>query len=162
MGEGVSALVTGGFVALLAWAVWGDIRRYRIPNLLVVLFLVLFAAAAAVGMIEPERLWGHAGAGATALLAGLALFHRGWIGGGDAKLFAALALWTGWSDFPRLILVTALAGGGVAAWTWFRHRRASIGRGSGELKAPGIPVPYGVAIALAGLDFWLRQLAGIL
>jgi prepilin peptidase CpaA len=85
------------------------------------------------------------------------MFAAGWIGGGDAKLFAVSALWLGWSGLPVFLMVTALAGGALAvlllnarspllkpyfngAPTWFAR-----------LVTPGADVPYGVAIAAGAL-----------
>ena len=51
---------------------------------------------------------------AAALVAGMVMFALGWIGGGDAKLFAAAALWLGWPACFSYAAFTALAGGGLA------------------------------------------------
>ena len=70
-------------------------------------------------------------------------FHLGAMGGGDVKLFAALALWFHWVEVIRLILFASIIGAAVtliflAIHTWKRREgRARI--------------PYGVAIALSGL-----------
>ena len=70
-------------------------------------------------------------------------FHFGAMGGGDVKLFAALALWFHWVEVIRLILFASIIGAAVtliflAIHTWKRREgRARI--------------PYGVAIALSGL-----------
>ena len=70
-------------------------------------------------------------------------FHLGAMGGGDVKLFAALALWFHWVEVIRLILYASIIGAAVtliflAIHTWKRREgRARI--------------PYGVAIALSGL-----------
>jgi prepilin peptidase CpaA len=76
-----------------------------------------------------------------AILAGL--FALGAMGGGDVKLLTALAFWLPWQPFLKLLVLMALIGGlltiVVAAW----HRMS---------RRPGkVQVPYGVAIALAGL-----------
>ncbi|MBM3580464.1 MAG: pilus assembly protein CpaA [Alphaproteobacteria bacterium] len=159
MGPGIAF----AFFALLAWAAWDDIRAYRIPNWLVGAFLALFAAALVSGIIPEKRILFHLATGAGALALGVLLFSRNWIGGGDAKLFAALALWAGWPETLRLALVTAIAGGGVALFVLWRIRRTRTANGK-DIPAgpkPGRPqVPYGVALALAGLDFWIRNLVG--
>ena len=79
-----------------------------------------------------------------AVFAGLAgLFALGAMGGGDVKLLSALALWLPWQPFLKLVVLMALIGGvltiAVAGW----HR---IARREGRVQ-----VPYGVAIAAAGL-----------
>ena len=55
-----------------------------------------------------------AATGLGALVAGMAMFALGWIGGGDAKLFTACALWLGLTSTPVFLLITALAGGLLA------------------------------------------------
>jgi len=72
-----------------------------------------------------------------------ALFALGMMGGGDVKLLAAIALWFPWQALLALLVVMALLGGVVTLITVIHHRR---------IKREGQPeVPYGVAIALAGL-----------
>lgn len=146
------------FLALLARAAWGDIRSYRIPNWLVGAFIALFVAAGAAGLIPEDRIVEHLATGAGALALGVFLFFRNWIGGGDAKLFAVLALWAGWPETLRLALVTAVVGGAVALFVLWRLRRV---RGANGVESrPDRPqVPYGVALAVAGLDLWIRSLA---
>jgi len=65
------------------------------------------------------------------------------MGGGDVKLLTALALWIAPLPFLRLLIVMALVGGVltlfIGAWKIARRRRNEIS------------VPYGVAIATAGL-----------
>ena len=77
-----------------------DLTSYTIPNwislALVAAFVPAFAAAWAAGAPVPG-LVASIGVGAVALMIGIAMFMLGWVGGGDAKLFAACALWLGWS-----------------------------------------------------------------
>ena len=71
------------------------------------------------------------------------LFAIGMMGGGDVKLLGALALWLPIGALLTLLVVMALAGGLITLATVVHHRLA---------KKDGQPeVPYGVAIALAGL-----------
>ena len=116
----IGAGVVAAFVLLLAAVAWGDIRAYRIPNVLVAAFPLLFVIAFTGGLIPRQEILGHLGSGILALLLGLALFSRNWVGGGDAKLFAALALWAGWPEAVRLAVVTALAGGVISALVFDR------------------------------------------
>ena len=55
----------------------------------------------------------HALCGAAMLVFTFALFNLGWIGGGDAKLAAATALWLGWTPLADYGLASALAGGAL-------------------------------------------------
>jgi prepilin peptidase CpaA len=73
------------------------------------------------------------------------LFAFGWIGGGDVKLLGALALWLPWQAVVMMLVIMSFAGLVVtfATLLWSRVRRSGA--------TPEIP--YGVAIAFAGL--WL-------
>lgn len=71
------------------------------------------------------------------------LFAMRAMGGGDVKLLAALALWITPAWFLKLILMMSLLGGLLtvilALWHGLRRRRERLA------------IPYGVAIASAGL-----------
>jgi prepilin peptidase CpaA len=73
------------------------------------------------------------------------LFSLGWMGGGDVKLLAALALWFPWQVVMSLIVLMAVLGGVVTIVTVVHHRMTR------RLGQPEIP--YGVAISLSAL--WL-------
>ncbi len=72
-----------------------------------------------------------------------AAFAAGVMGGGDVKLIGALALWLPFQPLLDMLMVMAIAGGGVTLAILIDHR---IRRTE---SAP--EVPYGVAIAVAGL-----------
>lgn len=72
-----------------------------------------------------------------------AAFAAGMMGGGDVKLIAALALWLPLVPMLNLLIVMSLAGGAVTLLMMAERRWRS---GEGVLE-----VPYGVAIAFAGL-----------
>jgi prepilin peptidase CpaA len=78
-------------------------------------------------------------------------FARGMMGGGDVKLITALSLWLPWDRLVDMLLAMTIAGGAVtlamlAEHRW--HRRGGAGEAEG---GSAIEVPYGVAIAIAGL-----------
>lgn len=148
---GVAILAT----STLAWAAVSDIRDRRIPNLTVFLMLLL----ALPWIVVASASWTSAlTAGAIALVVCFALYAFGVFGGGDAKLFAAVAVFAGLGDLLALTVATAMAGGALAAVSFAtRPRRAVVMlqmRGRGDW---GRGVPYGVAIALGGsLVLWTR------
>lgn len=70
-------------------------------------------------------------------------FHFGQMGGGDVKLIAALALWFPVTPLLQLLIVMSLVGGALTIVMLIEHRFR---------KNSGTPeIPYGVAIAIAGL-----------
>ena len=81
----------------------------RISLALALGFLIL---AALCGLTPQAILW-HMLAGLTVLSAGLALFARGLVGGGDAKLAAVAALWLGLDRLADYALLSSLLGGAV-------------------------------------------------
>ena len=84
------------------------------------------------------------------------LFARGWIGGGDAKLAAATALWFGAEHTPAyLICMTLLGSVFTLAILQFRALALPVRLQNSpwiaQLHCRGSGVPYGVAMALAAL-----------
>ena len=83
------------------------------------------------------------GVGLAAFAVFAAFFALKWMGGGDVKLLTALALWIEPEWFLKLLIVMALVGGLLTilmgAWHVMRRQRDKLA------------IPYGVAIAIAGL-----------
>lgn len=97
-------------VLLLAAGLY-DLASFTIPNFLSVALAALFLAFAAAAGFSPALLGWHLAAGMLGLVLGFGLFALGWIGGGDAKLFAAIALWLGFADLMPYAVVASLFGG---------------------------------------------------
>ena len=130
-------------IALL-FAAFTDLRSRTIENWLTLgmaLAAPLFWWASGLSPWPGMALQLGLGLAVFAALAGL--FALGAMGGGDVKLLSALALWLPWQPFLKLVVLMALIGGvltiAVAGW----HR---IARREGRVQ-----IPYGVAIAAAGL-----------
>ena len=142
------------FVGLVLTAALEDALSFTIPNWTSLALLVAFCPAAlAVGMPGPAIAL-NAGIGAGALLIGMGMFALRWVGGGDAKLLAAVSLWLGWAAIPTFLIGTALAGGTLAMML-LSLRSAALRplillgpRWVTRLADPGEGVPYGVAIAV--------------
>ncbi len=153
----LQAALLSVFPALVIVAALTDITSFTIPNRIsVLLFAGFFAAAFALGRPLGEIGVGL-GLGVAALLVGMGMFAAGWVGGGDAKLFASAVPWLGLSAMPLFLVATALAGGALAvtlmnvraAWLrpYFNGGPAWLVR----LADPDSAVPYGVAIAIGAL-----------
>jgi len=164
----IRALATGSAVAAsaiaLALAAVGDLRAYRIPNLIPAVLAASFALAAC--FMPRSFLLGGLATGAGLLAVGGLLFALGVMGGGDAKLLAATALWAGPTLLSAFALVTSLAGMALAVVMLSPLRRLMPAPPQ-RLSAPGggprewarQPMPYGVAIAAGGLWVLGRHLA---
>jgi prepilin peptidase CpaA len=145
------------FPALVIIAALTDATSFTIPNRISLLLLAVYVPASLLLGRPLAEMGVEVCVGVVALACGMAMFAAGWIGGGDAKLFAACALWLGLRGAPSFLLVTALAGGGLAVLllnarsaalkTYFAAGPAWLAR----LATPGGDVPYGVAIAAGAL-----------
>lgn len=159
----IQILTAAASLILLLTAAGSDIWRYRIPNYLVLGVVGTFALNALAAANWPQLGWSLL-AGLSVMIVGTVLFALRMFGGGDVKLLGAMALWTSFTDLQRFLLIMGLAGG-ILAVVWlarrFYQRRAraqTVSAPAGEpAPAPAISrrIPYGVAIAIAGVDFFL-------
>ncbi len=95
--------------ALIAAAIY-DAASFTIPNRIQILLLGAFPVFALFAL-SPEAAGMHVLAGFIGLAIGFTLFALGYIGGGDAKLFACVALWLGISDLLDYALIASVLGG---------------------------------------------------
>ena len=151
----IHLLVVTVFLAILADAIRSDVADLRIPNRLCVALVILYPAHVVSSGLPVDWL----GALLVCLLvfaAGLAAFAARWMGGGDVKLLAAIALWVGPAAVLPFLAVTALVGGGMALVmvSRVRFRFALVADEAGFIhlrdRLLGRVIPYGVAIAVAG------------
>jgi prepilin peptidase CpaA len=144
------------FPALMAFAASSDLLTMTISNRLsLALAAGFFLLTVIVGMNLPEIAM-HLAAGAAVLCVAFCMFAQGWIGGGDAKLAAATALWFGFDHLLDYLIYASLFGGALTLLILqFRNlplpetlaRRTWITR----LHETGAGVPYGIALAAAAL-----------
>src|ERR1700742_2496864 len=88
-------LVLVALPVLLAAAAGWDLASFTIPNFLSLALVALFAVFIICAGLSWHAAGWHLLAGLLGLCIGFALFALRYIGGGDAKLFAAVALWLG-------------------------------------------------------------------
>ena len=152
----IELLILVIFPAALIFAAVSDITTMTISNWISIVLLGSFPVLAIAGGMPWADIGWHFAAGGLILVGCFILFAFNIIGGGDAKLLAAAALWIGWNDLFTLLIYTALFGAPICvmllmfrSWPmpgwlqklgWFNHLH--------EAKAG---VPYGVAISAAGL-----------
>jgi prepilin peptidase CpaA len=144
------------FPAMVIVAALRDVTTFTIPNWISFAGLLLFFPAALLVHMPLEALMASVVTGVAALVLGILMFSLGWIGGGDAKLFAACALWLGWPAIAPFMIWTSLAGGVLAVGLLW-SRKLTVGFAGvgpawwGRLMQPGSDVPYGLAIAVGAL-----------
>jgi prepilin peptidase CpaA len=144
------------FPALMVFAAFSDLFTMTISNRVsIILVAAFFILALALG-VPLKEIGLHAACGLLVLLLTFFFFSRNWLGGGDAKLASATALWLGFDHVADYGLCAALIGGGLtllilAVRRWplpgFLMSQEWIVR----LHDRQNGVPYGIALALAGL-----------
>jgi prepilin peptidase CpaA len=144
------------FPALMAFAAISDLLTMTISNRVSIALAALFIALAFACGLPPTKILWHLASGAATLLFAFGLFACGWIGGGDAKLAAATAIWLGFDHLGDYAL-TASALGGVLTVSIIVLRKWPLPgvllarQWATRLHEPGTGIPYGIALATAGL-----------
>ena len=101
------------FPAMMAFAASSDLLTMTISNRVsLILIGGFFLFALVIGMSGSTMLW-HIGAGGMVLAVAFGCFAMGWIGGGDAKLAAATALWFGFDHLMPYLFYASLLGGAL-------------------------------------------------
>ena len=145
-----------GFAALCLAAAVSDSRRLIIPNHYCLAMALLYPVFV-LSTDKPVHWLAGLGVGAGFLTLGFLLYTRKILGGGDAKLVAAVTLWAGTAQLAQFLLITGLAGGVMAFVLWIRHRFARaatpimffVTRADPNFAKQ--PMAYGVPVALGGL-----------
>jgi prepilin peptidase CpaA len=99
------------FPALMAFAAASDLFTMTISNRVSILLAAAFLLLAVATGMGPYEILSHLGAGALVLLIAFGCFAMGWVGGGDAKVAAAAALWFGFGHLLNYLLYASLFGG---------------------------------------------------
>lgn len=144
------------FSALMSFAASSDLVSMTIPNRVSILLVAGFLCFSILVGLPLNLIAWHLGAGLLMLCITFGMFACGWIGGGDAKLAAATAVWCGFPTLIEYSLLSSVLGGlltlcllaarghmlptFVTRWEWAVHLHK---------KTTGIP--YGIALAAAGL-----------
>jgi prepilin peptidase CpaA len=146
----------GVFPAFMAFAAAYDLTTMTIPNrLTAALALAFLAVVPLCGLPMSEAAW-HLAAGLLVLVVTFAMFAMGWIGGGDAKLAAGIALWLGFADLLDYLMLASILGGALTL-ALLAVRRYPLPRPLARLPwalrlhAPETGIPYGIALAVAAL-----------
>jgi prepilin peptidase CpaA len=139
----ITRALLGVLAVALVYACIDDWRRRIIENWL----------TAGIALAAPLLWWANGftlgGIGiqiamaAVLFLIFIIFFMLGMMGGGDVKLIGALALWFPLGIMVSLLAVMAVIGGALTLGMMVRHKMR-------KEEAP-LEVPYGIAIALAGL-----------
>src|SRR5271170_7073040 len=144
------------FPALMAFAAASDLFTMTIPNRVSLALGAGFLVLALLSGMEFYDILTHVAAGAIVLAVAFGCFTMGWIGGGDAKVAAAAALWFGFGHLLDYLVYASLFGGALTllllqfrqwplpyplagqAWLLKLHAKES-------------GIPYGIALAIGAL-----------
>ena len=99
------------FPALMAFAAASDLFTMTISNRVSLALAAGFLALAFASGMAPSDILMHLAAGGAVLVAAFVCFAFGWIGGGDAKVAAAAALWFGFAHLLNYLVYASLFGG---------------------------------------------------
>jgi prepilin peptidase CpaA len=144
------------FPAMMAFAASSDFLTLTISNRVSLILVGGFVALAVIAGVGAADVLSHLAAGCVVLVAAFSLFARGIIGGGDAKLAAATALWLGFDHLLPYLLYASLLGGALSVGLiWFRMAPLPdwLARHDWAQRLHGkdAGVPYGIALAAAAL-----------
>ena len=155
-------LILAVFMGFLVAAAIGDFKNYRIPNTYCLALLALYPLFA---YSAPYPVQPIASIGISAVVLGLSFvaFARGLVGGGDAKLISAAALYAGPGLIFEFLMVTAIAGAFVALFLIMRPVRFAIAVAADQWGQHALRnallaqvIPYAMAIAAGGIYLTLR------
>ncbi len=144
------------FPALMAFAASSDLLTMTISNRLSLALTAAFFLMTLITGMGLHAIGMHLGAAALVLVVSFGFFSQGWIGGGDAKLVAATALWFGFDYLFDYLLYASLFGGALTL-ILIQFRKlplpAVLARQTWVLRLheQGAGVPYGIALAAAAL-----------
>src|ERR1043166_4698930 len=144
------------FPALMAFAASSDLFTMTISNRVTLILTAWFFALALYTGMNLETVMWHTAAALVVLVVTFTFFACGWIGGGDAKLAAATALWLGFDQLLNYLVIASLLGG-VLTLAIMRFRLMPLPALLAEqewakrLHRMDAGVPYGIALAIAAL-----------
>jgi prepilin peptidase CpaA len=140
------------FPAMMAFAASSDLLTMTISNRVSLILAAGFIVLAAMTGMPLAAVGAHLGAAAIVLVVAFVFFARGWIGGGDAKLAAATALWVGFDQLLNYMIYASLFGG-LLTLAVMRFRLMPLPavlanqEWAKRLHRMDAGVPYGIALA---------------
>lgn len=152
----ISAAIMVIFPLCMAMAACSDLLTMTIPNRLSVVLIASFVAIAPFSGLSAHDILLHVGAGAVVFTACFVFFALNIMGGGDAKILTASAIWFGFNEsLVNYLAYVSILGGVLSVIILTMRSQHNF------ILAYGIPVPqtmlhkkkvpYGIAIGAAAL-----------
>lgn len=144
------------FPLCMSIAAISDLLTMTIPNRLSLALAISFFVLAPIAGLSLAEIGMHLAGACTVFFACFTLFALNVMGGGDAKLLAAAALWFGLdASLLEFLIYVAFIGGAVTILIMLLRSQANT------ILAMGLPlpnslviakkIPYGIAIAIGGI-----------
>ncbi|MCZ3380222.1 A24 family peptidase [Rhizobium sp. AG207R] len=144
------------FPLCMSIAAISDLLTMTIPNRVSLALALAFLVLAQIFGLSFSEIGIHFAGAIAVFLACFALFALNVMGGGDAKLLAAAALWFGFdASLLEFLIYVAFIGGALTVLIILLRSQANT------ILAIGLPlpnslviakkIPYGIAIAIAGI-----------
>lgn len=152
----VTAAIFVIFPLCMAMAAFSDMLTMTIPNRLSVVLIASFVAIAPLAGLGVQDILLHLGAGAIVFAFCFTLFALNIMGGGDAKILTASAIWFGLSHaLIEYIAYVSVLGGLLSIFILMIRANYNVILAS-RIPVPGTmlhakKVPYGIAIGAAAL-----------
>jgi prepilin peptidase CpaA len=158
------------FPAFITWSAVTDLLRMTISNRVCLgLTLAFVVMALYTGMTLPQAGW-HLAAAFIVLVFSFGCFAFGWIGGGDAKIAAATALWFGFDQLFAYVVIGSFFGG-ILTLGILKMRSLPLPRFFAKqpwivrLHDTKTGIPYGIALAAGALavypqSTWMQIVGG--
>ena len=164
MNSMLEALIFVVFPFCMVFAAVSDMLSMTIANRVSLLLVATFAVVAPLTGMDWATYGWHFAAGALVLAVTFGLFALGGMGGGDAKLLAATAVWMGFNlHLIEYLVASAFLGGVLTLHPVYRGSPLADHTGQNmflrnfaDAKAG---VPYGIALGIGGLIAYPRLAA---
>ena len=150
----IAALII--FPLAMTYAAFSDLFTMTISNWISLILVIAYIGLAfALGIAWTDMAWAFA-CGALVLAVTFGMFCAGWMGGGDAKLASASAIWLGWAHIMNYGIIAAIFGAVltlVIVGIRFRPFPSFLPRYGWMMRLhdKNQGIPYGIALAVAGL-----------
>ena len=153
----LEALIFVVFPFCMLFAAISDMLSMTIANRVPVLLVAVFALVAPLTGMEWATFGWHFAAGGLVLAVTFGLFALGGMGGGDAKLLAATAIWMGLNIHLVEYLVVSTFIGGLLTLAILVYRKSPLAAFTSHnpflrhFADEATGVPYGIALGIGGL-----------
>lgn len=153
----IEAAILVVFPFCMAFAAVSDLLSMTIANRVSLLLIATFAVIAPMTGMDWATYGIHFATAAGVLVVTFSLFAAGAMGGGDAKLLTATALWMGFSHNFLVYMINAAILGGFLTLGILALRGSATAVYAGQFEFlrrianPKEGIPYGIALGIAGL-----------